>query len=85
MKKAPRVTLYSSANCPHCRQLKQYLKNRQVRFTEADISRNQRAWREFQRLGARGVPVTLVGDTRIDGFQPEKLAKILAAKGLLSS
>lgn len=79
--KAPRLTLYSTARCAHCRQLKQWLQQRGLRFQEFDIQRNARAQKDFARLGARGVPVLLIGDQRVDGFNPKQLEKLLGGKG----
>lgn len=50
---------------------------------EFDIERNQRAFKEFQRLGSRGVPVILIGQQRIDGFNKKKLDQALTKAGLL--
>lgn len=70
---APRITLFSTRRCPHCRQLKQYLQRQGLRFQELDVERDPRAQKRFARLGARGVPVVLIGDTRIDGFDRGRL------------
>lgn len=70
---APRITLYSTRNCPHCRQAKQYLQQKGVRFQELDVEKNARAQKAFARLGARGVPVIMIGETRIDGFDRRRL------------
>ena len=40
---APRITLYSTRNCPHCRQAKQYLQHKGVRFQEFDVQQSARA------------------------------------------
>jgi glutaredoxin len=74
--KAPRVTLYSTSRCANCRRLKHWLTRHKLRFQEFDIERNQRAFKEFQRLGARGVPVLLVDRERVDGFDPKRLEKV---------
>jgi len=73
---APRVTLYTTARCPNCRRLKQWLVKHKLRFQEFDIERNQRAFREFQRLGTRGVPVLLVDRQQVNGFDPKRLQQI---------
>lgn len=75
--KVPRITLYTTRNCPHCRRAKQYLQQRGLRFQELDVEQNARAQKAFARLGARGVPVILVGDTRIDGFDRQRLEAVL--------
>jgi glutaredoxin len=75
--KMPRITLYSTAGCAHCKRLRQWLQQRGVRFQEFDIQRNQRAFKAFSQLGARGVPVLMIGERRIDGFDPKRLDKLL--------
>ena len=69
--KTPRITLYSTRDCPHCRHAKQYLQQKGMHFQELDVQQNARAHKMFARLGARGVPVIMIGDTRIDGFNRE--------------
>ena len=70
---APRITLYSSSNCPHCRRAREYLRRKGMHFQELDVQRNPRAQKAFARLGARGVPVIMIGDKRIDGFDIRRL------------
>ena len=77
MSAPPRITLYSSRNCPHCRQAKQYLERTGLRFVELDVQQNARARKALAKLGARGVPVILIGDTRIDGFDKKRLDRAL--------
>lgn len=74
--RGPRVTLYTTSRCPNCRRLKQWLVAHKLRFQEFDIERSQRASREFQRLGSRGVPLLLVDRQRVDGFDPKRLQKV---------
>jgi glutaredoxin len=81
--KLPRIRLYTSPACGHCRQLKAHLQRLKVPFQEFDISRNRRAQSDLQRLGARGVPVLLVGERRLDGYDPKRLERLLRDAGLL--
>jgi glutaredoxin len=64
----PRVLLYTSQGCAHCRRAKAFLEARQIPFSELDVGRSPKARKALQRLGARGVPTLLVGDQRLDGF-----------------
>ena len=82
MARAPRVTLYSSANCPHCKRAREFLRSRKVPFQELDVGRSVKARKRLESLGARGVPVILVGDTRVDGFDPGRLARALREHGI---
>ena len=85
MKQQTKVTLYTTRQCPNCRQAKAFLQKHKVRFMEFDIERNQRAFKEFQRLGSRGVPVIMVGKTRVDGFNAKKLQQALVNNQLIPS
>ena len=77
-KRRPRVVVFSTPTCPHCRTAKQYLKKKGVRFTNVDVSRDQRAARDMQRIsGQQGVPVITVGGRPIVGFDRGKLDKLL--------
>lgn len=81
--RTPRLRLYSAPGCGHCRQLKAHLQRLRVPFQELDISRNRRAQSEFQRLGARGVPVLLAGEQRLDGYDPRRLDRLLRSLGII--
>jgi glutaredoxin len=65
---APRVLLYSSQGCAHCRRAKAFLNARGIAYSELDVGRSPKARRALERLGARGVPTILIGDQRLDGF-----------------
>ena len=79
--KAPRITLYTAPGCGHCRQLKDFLRRNRIPHGEQDISRSRRAETEFRRLGARGVPVLVIGKERVDGFNPKRLTQVLRKAG----
>lgn len=71
-KRAKQVVLYTTANCAHCRRAKDFLREQGIAFREMDVGRGERARKELQRLGARGVPVLLVGGERMDGFDAKR-------------
>lgn len=76
---APRITLYTTSRCPHCRELKGFLKQRGLRFRELDVERNRRAFAEFQRLGGRSVPLLRIGDAVVRGFDRKRIEGLLKA------
>ncbi len=83
--KPPRLVLYSMPNCPHCRRLRQWLRSRGIQFREEEIGRNRRAFKEFQRLGGRTVPLLRAGDRTFGGFDPERLRKWFKQMGVPTS
>jgi glutaredoxin len=82
MARPPRIIVYTTDRCPRCRDAKAFLTRHRLGFREANISRDRRAQKEFERLGARGVPVILVGERRLNGFDPKRLAQLLGKTGV---
>jgi glutaredoxin len=82
MAKPPRITLYSTANCAYCKQAREFLRSRNIAHQELDIQRSERARKQFERLGARGVPVIMVGDAQLNGFKANTLLKLLREAGV---
>jgi len=81
MAKTPRITLYSTPRCAYCKQAREFLKTRKIPFQELDIQQSVKARKQFDRLGARGVPVITVGEERMDGFKAGPLLKLLRDAG----
>jgi len=73
---AKRIVLYSSANCPHCKRAKGFLQREGIAFREMDVGSNARARKELERLGARGVPVLMIGGERLDGFDEKRFWRL---------
>lgn len=77
---APRITLYSIRQCPACRQARVYLTQRGLAFQELDVSTSLRAQKALARLGTRSVPVILIGDARVEGFDRRRLESLLGKR-----
>jgi membrane-associated protease RseP (regulator of RpoE activity) len=61
--------------------VKEFLSERNVPFTEYDVSRDQAAAQEMVQLSQqRGVPVTLIGSQTIVGFDRPALERALASE-----
>ncbi|MCW8890695.1 MAG: glutathione S-transferase N-terminal domain-containing protein [Sedimenticola sp.] len=80
-KRQTRITLYSSRNCSYCRRAKSYLQQNHIPFSEQDVERNKRAQLDFMRAGGRGVPLIVIGDQAVQGFEPRQLQKALRQAG----
>lgn len=73
------VAVYTTPNCGFCHQVKAYLSQKGVPFTEYDVSRNPQAAAEMVRLsGQRGVPVVLIDGQVVVGFNRPLLDQLLA-------
>ena len=73
-----KVTLYTSPTCVFCPALKQLLDKRQVEYEEIDIYQDDEAVEDMKRIsGQMSVPVTLIDDEVIVGFNKKKLIEAL--------
>ena len=59
--------------------MKAWLSQKQIPFTDKNVREDAAALDELKRLGYNSVPVTLIGEERIVGFDLERLAKALAS------
>lgn len=62
------VVVYSTAWCGACKKAKSYLQANNIPYTEYDIERSAQGLRDYQRYNGRGVPLILVGESRMTGF-----------------
>lgn len=66
------VIIYTAGWCGICKQATQYFRDTGIPYREYDIEKSDRGRRDFTRLKARGVPVILVGDKRMNGFSSRR-------------
>ena len=65
---AQEVVMYATAWCPYCAKARAYFARTGTAYTEYDIEKSADARAEFKRLGGRGVPLILVGNEKMAGF-----------------
>lgn len=76
------VRIYTTPTCGYCRQAKDFLSQRGVKFTEYDVSRDRAAADEMVRLtGHTGVPVIVVDGQVVVGFDRRQLEHLLGQGG----
>lgn len=71
------VTIYTSETCHFCHLAKEIFEKHNIKFTEKNISKDKEAMMELRQKGFTGVPLIIVGDETIYGFDQEKLEKAL--------
>ena len=75
------IKVYFTSTCPHCKAVKSYLTEKGIKFIEYDVLENQNAREEMIRLsGQMGVPVTIIDEEVVIGFDHKKLELKLTAK-----
>jgi glutaredoxin-like YruB-family protein len=73
------VVVYSTPTCPYCTMVKNYLRQKQVRFEEVDVSRDERRAEEMiRKSGQMGVPVVDVNGRVLVGYRPAEIDRALA-------
>ena len=73
------VTIYTTPTCHFCHMAKEYFAENKVPFTEHDVARDLEKRKEMvQKSGQMGVPVIMVGDQLVVGFDKERLQELLA-------
>ncbi|MGE3295903.1 MAG: glutaredoxin domain-containing protein [Porticoccaceae bacterium] len=76
--KPKKVVMYSTARCGYCRKARAYFRANGIAFTDYDVETSDKGRRDYRRMGARGVPVILVGDKRMMGFSESAFASLYA-------
>lgn len=71
------IKVYSSSTCPYCTMMKDYLKSKNVEFTEKNVSTDADARKELMAMGHMGVPVTLIDGSEIVGYDTNKVDALL--------
>lgn len=71
-------TVYSTPTCPFCNQLKAFLDENKVEYTNIDVSADQEKAQEMiQKSGQMGVPVSDIDGEIIIGFDKKKIRELL--------
>lgn len=73
------VTMFSTAWCPHCKRAKAYFAQKGVGYREVDIEASDAGRREFEQYGGSGVPLIIVGEQRMRGFDAGAMDRLLAS------
>jgi len=74
-----KVKVYSTETCPWCHKVKEFLKEKKIKFEDINVGKDQKAANEMvEKSGQMGVPVTDIDGTVIVGFDKEAIEKALA-------
>lgn len=78
MEKRLSVIVFTTPTCSWCRKVKSYLKEKQIRFKEVDVSRDEHAMRDMVRKsGQMGVPQLWINNRPVVGFDKDKIERLL--------
>lgn len=71
------IVIYSTETCPHCQSAKSYLESKGFTYVEKNVQKDKEARQELLSKGYRGVPVLIINDTDVVGFDKEKIDQLL--------
>ena len=74
----PEVTIYSTPSCHFCHMSKEFFKANNIAYTEHDVAGDAEQRKiMIEKSGQMGVPVIIIGDELIIGFDKPKITKLL--------
>jgi len=75
------VKLFVSPACPYCYTLKEFLKEKGIKFEEIDVSKDEKARDEMiKKSGRLEAPVVEIDGQIVVGFDKEKICQLLNIK-----
>jgi len=74
----PSVVIYSTPTCHYCNMTKEFLKENNIEYTDFNVAEDTEKRAEMiEKSGQMGVPVIMIGDEMMIGFNEEKLRQLL--------
>lgn len=77
-----KVIVYGTQTCPFCIKAREFLTAQKIQFADFDIDKLDKARQEFLKLEGEGVPLIIIGNRRIEGFNQMQIEAALAKVGL---
>lgn len=72
------VTIYSTPTCGYCKAAKAFFKEHNVKYTEHDVAADrEKAQEMLSKSGQMGVPVIVIGDELVVGFDEPRVRELL--------
>lgn len=71
------VVLLSASWCGYCKKLRADFKRWGVSYAEFDIEQDDAGQRAYHALHGGGIPITLIGMHRVDGYAPDHIHKLI--------
>ncbi|MCX6752757.1 MAG: NrdH-redoxin [Candidatus Nomurabacteria bacterium] len=72
------VKIYSTPTCHFCHLAKDFFKANNIAYTEYDVAADMEKRKELvEKSGQMGVPVIIIGEDLVVGFNKPKVAELL--------
>ena len=74
------IKIYTVSWCKYCRALIKYLDERDLKYINVDVEKDEDAKQEFESLGGGGYPLIIVGEILIRGFDQHTIESAIEAE-----
>lgn len=75
------VVIYSTPTCGYCNAAKDFFEQHNIEYTDHNVAEDGNARQEMiEKSGQMGVPVIVVGDKVLTGYDESKLRELLGIK-----
>jgi glutaredoxin-like YruB-family protein len=72
------VTVYTTPTCPWCNRLKDFLQEEGIAYNEVNVAEDPEGAKRMVKLTSqRSVPVTIIGEQIVIGYNPEGIKELL--------
>ena len=79
--KPKKVVMYSAEWCGVCKKAKAYFEKNGIRYKEYDVEKSSKGKRDYKKMKGKGVPIILVGESKMIGFSPSRFQQMYGADG----
>ena len=73
----PAVVLYATDWCGYCKAARAFFQANDIRYVEYNIDKSTEAYKQHKKNGGRGVPLIVVGEEVIGGYNEAALRQLL--------
>lgn len=80
-KTSTKIVIYTTRQCPFCEKLRRDLAASGITCEEYDVEKSLQGQLGFWTLGARGVPVSVIGPTIVYGYRVDEIREALKELG----
>lgn len=80
-----KVVIYGTQTCPFCMQARTYFKQQHIAFADIDVEQPGKGMTDFGSFGVHSVPLILIGNRRITGFNKPVVEAALTKAALLAT
>ena len=75
------VVMLSAEWCGYCDALRADLKRSGAKFRELDVENDAEGVAAWDAFGANGVPITIVGQRVVHGYDPDTIKRLMTVAG----